>query len=68
MARLPRIPAKFLTSAQLERRCVRLYGLDYPEALEMAYDNLREYAIDIEKQLLRLDRALAKLEAKEKTA
>ena len=32
----------------------------------MSYDNLREYAIDIERQLRRLDKALAEMEAKER--
>ena len=58
MTRLPEIPMKFMTSKQLEKCCVKLYGLEYHEALEGAYDNLRAYTIALEKRFARLDKAL----------
>jgi hypothetical protein len=41
---LAMIARGFQTPAQLRRQCQREYGLDYAEALEMAYENMQEVA------------------------
>lgn len=62
---MPQLPTKFMTSGQIEKNCRRMYGLEYHEALEMSYDNLHGYALDLERQIKRLDKALAKMEQRE---
>ncbi len=56
------LPQKFMSSRQIEKNAMRMYGLDYHEALEMSYDNLLDYANGLERHIRRLDKALAKLE------
>lgn len=43
-AALKRIATRYLTPAQLERDAEKRLGLSYTEALEMAYDNVRDDA------------------------
>lgn len=35
------IGKEYLTAEQLQRKSEKLYGLDYHDALEMSYDNIR---------------------------
>lgn len=41
---LRRIAKDYQTPTQLRRTCERDYGLDYEDALEMAYENIRNEA------------------------
>lgn len=41
-----RVIAKYQTPEQLRRRCEKMYGLDYEEALGYAYENIQQTAKD----------------------
>lgn len=43
---LKRIAKEYMTTEQLQRRAVKMYGVSYQEALEMAYDNIQGAAAD----------------------
>ncbi len=48
---LIRISKHYMTPAQIEKNCKKSYGLDYEEALEMSYDNIKGEAANAVKNV-----------------
>ena len=51
LSTLKKISKEFMSAEELQKKSQKMYGLDYDEALEMAYENIQSLASRICKQI-----------------